>query len=56
MVEQGRYRTREDMRTSVQKGKAASSLAYGYQFKAAHDERGDRIPGLRETDETGSAP
>ncbi|WP_430246043.1 recombinase family protein [Neorhizobium sp. DAR64861/K0K2] len=47
-VEQGRYRTREGMRTTVQKGKAAGGIAYGYRVKQAYDERGDRIPGLRE--------
>ncbi|MBY3102852.1 recombinase family protein [Rhizobium laguerreae] len=51
MVEQGRYRTREGMRTTVQKGKAAGGIAYGYRVKQAYDERGDRIPGLREIDE-----
>ena len=50
-VEQGRYRTREGMRTTVQKGKAAGGIAYGYRVKQAYDERGDRIPGLREIDE-----
>ncbi len=39
------------MRTTVQKGKAAGGLAYGYRVKQAYDERGDRIPGLREIDE-----
>lgn len=51
MVEQGRYRTREGMRTTVQKGKAAGGIAYGYRVKQAYDERGDRIPALREIDE-----
>lgn len=35
----------------VQKGKAAGGIAYGYRAKQAYDERGDRIPGLREIDE-----
>ena len=52
MVEQGRYRTREGMRTTVQKGKAAGGLAYGYRVRHAYDERGDRIPGLREIKDT----
>ncbi len=50
-VEQGRYRTREGTRTLVQKGEAAGGIAYGYRVKHAYDERGDRIPGLREIDE-----
>ncbi|MBY5736963.1 hypothetical protein [Rhizobium leguminosarum] len=39
------------MRTTVQKGKSAGGIAYGYRVKQAYDERGDRIPALREIDE-----
>ena len=51
MIEQTRYKTREGMKTAVRKGKAAGGIAYGYRAKLVYDDRGDRIPGLREIDE-----
>ncbi len=51
MIEQTRYKTREGMKTAVRKGKAAGGIAYGYAAKLVYDERGDRIPGLREINE-----
>ena len=51
MIEQTRYRTREGMKTTVRKGKAAGGLAYGYRIKFEYDAKGDRVPGLREINE-----
>ncbi|WP_202033818.1 recombinase family protein [Agrobacterium larrymoorei] len=51
MIEQTRYRTREGMKTSVKKGRAAGGIAYGYRAKLVYDVKGDRIPGEREIDE-----
>ena len=51
MIEQTRYRTREGMKTTVRKGKAAGGIAYGYRIKLEYDAKGDRIPGLREINE-----
>jgi hypothetical protein len=50
-IEQTRYKTREGMKTSIKKGKAAGGIAYGYRIKLIYDDRGDRIPGVREVDE-----
>jgi DNA invertase Pin-like site-specific DNA recombinase len=50
LVEQIRYRTREGMKTAVQKGKASTCLAYGYMLSQQRDANGDRIKGLREID------
>ncbi|WP_345483488.1 recombinase family protein [Shinella granuli] len=49
MIEQTRYRTREGMKTTVRKGKAAGGIACGYCIKLEYDAKGDRIPGLRES-------
>jgi len=51
MIEQTRYRTREGMKTSVTKGRAAGGIAYGYRAKLIYDAKGNRIPGEREIDE-----
>ncbi|WP_426129727.1 recombinase family protein [Pararhizobium sp. PWRC1-1] len=51
MIEQTRYKTREGMKTSVRKGKAAGGIAYGYRMKLEHDDKFNRIAGLREVDE-----
>ena len=51
MIEQTRYKTREGMKTAVRKGKAAGGIAYGYRIKLEHDEKFNRIAGLREIDE-----
>ena len=51
MIEQTRYRTREGMKTTVTKGRAAGGIAYGYRAKLVYDAKGDRIPGEREIDE-----
>ncbi|MBC2775986.1 recombinase family protein, partial [Rhizobium sp. AQ_MP] len=48
LVEQGRTRTREGMKTAVRKGKASTCLAYGYKLSQQRDELGDRIRGLRD--------
>jgi site-specific DNA recombinase len=48
MIEQGRYRTREGMRTATQKGKATTRLSYGYSLGQRRDANGDRIKGERE--------
>ncbi|WP_348627207.1 recombinase family protein [Rhizobium sp. TH135] len=50
VVEQGRTRTREGMKTAVRKGKASTCLAYGYKLSQQRDELGDRIRGLRDID------
>ena len=50
LVEQGRTRTREGMKTAVRKGKASTCLAYGYKLSQQRDELGDRIRGLRDID------
>ena len=50
-IEQTRYKTREGMKTSVRKGKAAGRIAYGYRIKLMYDDRGDRIPGARQVDD-----
>ncbi|WP_313193428.1 recombinase family protein [Shinella zoogloeoides] len=51
MIEQTRYRTREGMKTTVRKGKAAGGIAYGYRIKLEYDAKGDRVPGMREINE-----
>ncbi len=51
MIEQTRYKTREGMKTAVRKGKAAGGIAYGYRVKLEHDDKFNRIAGLREIDE-----
>jgi len=51
MIEQTRYRTRKDMKTTVRKGKAAGGIAYGYRIKLEYDAKGDRVPGLHEINE-----
>ena len=51
MIEQTRFRTREGMKTSVTKGRAAGGIAYGYRAKLVYDAKGNRIPGEREIDE-----
>lgn len=50
LVEQGRTRTREGMKTAVRKGKATTCLSYGYKLSQQRDANGDRIKGLREID------
>ncbi|MFB0690285.1 recombinase family protein [Agrobacterium pusense] len=50
-IEQTRYKTREGMKTAVSKGKAAGGIAYGYRMKFEHDDKFNRIAGLREIDE-----
>ncbi len=39
------------MKTAVGKGKAAGGIAYGYRMKFEHDDKFNRIAGLREIDE-----
>lgn len=47
-IEDGRIKTREGMKHTIRKGKAAGGLAYGYRVKLEYDSKGERIPGLRE--------
>lgn len=43
--------SREGMKTSVTKGRAAGGIAYGYRAKLVYDAKGNRIHGEREIDE-----
>ncbi|WP_374786284.1 recombinase family protein [Paenochrobactrum gallinarii] len=47
-IEDGRIKTREGMKHTIRKGKAAGGLAYSYRVKLEYVSKGEHIRGLRE--------